>query len=304
MSVVEDPRQMLGQTIDRYRLEALIGQGGYGAVYRARHVHLGNDVALKLLVRDGQNAQAVERFLRESSATSSIVSPHVVKVLDCGIEPRPFLVMELLEGESLESWRDREGGSLADALLLMDQVLSGIAAAHSVGIVHRDLKPENVFLCGPHRHVVILDFGIAKAGGGPALTRTGTMMGTPRYAAPEQLRSAKHVDARADVYSIGLMLYRILSGEYPFDTSGYERMLVAICRRARTPLSEVAPHLPDALCRAIDRSVAYDPDGRFSSALDLQQALRTALRGDSGRRLSQQVIPTLPMVQMPDTSEI
>lgn len=298
-SVLEDPSALVGTRFDRYQLEALLGVGGHGAVYRARHVHLDRCVALKLFRRDTEDAAAVQRFVREAQVASSIHSPHVVQVFDSGVAEVPFLALEHLVGESMEAWMERRAaGCLAEALLFVDQILQGLEAAHDAGVIHRDLKPSNIFLCeGAPVRAVILDFGIAKqASSGPRLTRTGTMLGTPRYAAPEQLLSAKDVDVRADLYAVGVMLYRLLSGIFPFDTSVYERMLVAIARHPRRPLREAAPYLPPDLCRAVDRAVAYDPSARFPSAVAFREALRDVVQGAAWSVVSQRVVPTLPVV--------
>ncbi len=287
---------LIGQQLDRYRIESLLGEGGFGAVYRARHMHLDRIVALKVL-KDTAHPQMQARFLREAELVGRIRSPHVVRIFDCGIATYPFLALELLEGQPLTGWLSSPV-PLGDALAIVDQMLSGLSAAHRAGVIHRDIKPSNVFLreSADGYEAVLLDFGIAKAPSeASSLTRSGVMMGTPHYAAPEQLSSAKGVDYRADLYAIGVLLYRILSGTFPFDTGGYERMLVAIARRARTPLQQVAPHVPSPLAALIDRLVARDADLRPPTAEVLQSELRAAC--SLAARQSQEVLRTHRMTQ-------
>lgn len=300
-----EPEALVGTKLDRYRLLELVGVGGYGAVYRSEHEILGREVAVKVLHRSDGGDEGIRRFMREAQAASVVDSPHVIKAFDSGIAEYPFLVLEYLVGESLSSWLRREGaGQLSDALAFTQEILTGLHAAHAAGVVHRDLKPSNVFLRETIEgaSVVLLDFGIAKLGSATSastnLTRTGTMMGTPSFAAPEQLQSAKHVDARADLYSAGVLLYRMLSGTFPFDDSSYERMLVAIVMHARRPLKDAAPHLPAALCHVVDRAVARDPDARYASAHAFQAALQQTLRGAGWAGISQQRVPTAPLIDM------
>src|SRR6185436_1733305 len=209
----------------KYRLVRLIGDGGMGSVYEARHEYLGTTVALKFLHPElARRPGLVQRFLREARLSATIQSPHVAHVTDVdqASDGGAYLVMELLEGKSLMSLL--EGGkklSLDVALDYTLQMLAGLEAAHAVGAVHRDLKPDNVFVVSTSRGPVVklLDFGIAKLRetdeGQGKLTRPGVMMGTPEYMAPEQVYSASTVDERADVYSVGAMLYEMLAGARP-----------------------------------------------------------------------------------------
>ncbi len=279
-----EAKQLIGQRIDRYELQQLIGEGGHGAVYRARHVFLNQDVALKVL-KDVWEPASVSRFLQEASLVSRLRSPHIVEVLDCGLATFPFLALKLLEGTSLSTGLEtleRRGESLAigDALSLVHQVLLGLEVAHREGIVHRDVKPSNVFLEASEAgyRAVLMDFGVAKSGASSRLTRTGVMIGTPYYAAPEQLISAKGVDARADVYSAGVLLYRLLSGRYPVEEQGYERMVLAVNRHARTPLRSIAPQVPQALARVVDRAISREPNARPASAAAFMAEFAEACR--------------------------
>lgn len=267
-----------GTRIDRYDVIEWIGGGGMGAVYRARHVGLGRFVALKLLRRDhSRDAEAVQRFLREAKATAAIASPHVVGVTDFGVsaDGRPFLVMELIEGTDLERVLERRGRLPTDeAVGLALDVLAGLGAAHAAGVVHRDLKPANVLIGA--EIVKVVDFGLAKIASGDAegaaLTRTGAMLGTPYAMAPEQA-SGRQVDARADLWAVGALLYRALSGRRPFEGASAEDVIVRVCTEPAPPLPEVAEPLAGVIARALER----EPAARWASAAEMSVALRTAM---------------------------
>jgi serine/threonine-protein kinase len=247
-----------------------------GAVFEARHEHLGSRVALKFLLPDlAEREGLVARFLQEARVSAAIRSPYVTQVMDVDQTPEgaPYLVMELLEGESLEQRLSR-GSPLPphDALEIGVQILSALEAAHSHGVVHRDLKPDNVWLSpspsGPH--VKLLDFGIAKIKVSSEYrqmaTRPGSMMGTPAYMAPEQAISADQVDARADLYSFGVILYEMLSGKRPVDADDPATILEKLVRGEIHPLASRTQGLPPALCALVDRLVAPNPDERPASA--------------------------------------
>jgi len=216
---------MPGTMVGEYRVERKIGEGGMGTVYGAIHPVIGKKAAIKLLRAElSMNPEAVERFLGEARAVNQIGHPNIVDVFSFGALPdgRRYFAMEWLHGESLAARVDREGGlALVEALPILDQVVAALAAAHERGIVHRDLKPDNVFLCevrGEAPRVKLLDFGIAKLVGEPLgikRTKTGALMGTPGYIAPEQARG-EEVDARADIYALGCMTFELLTGRLPF----------------------------------------------------------------------------------------
>lgn len=281
-----DPRSPLGR-VDRYELLAKIGQGSFGGVYRARHVHTGQFVALKL-AQASLDPEAAARILAEGRAASSLRHPNVVGVLDCGVSETgdTFVVMELLEGRTLAEIIRTEGPLLPErALMIALAMLDGIAAAHDAGVTHRDIKPSNVFVS--NRDIVtVIDFGISKlrrasrAGtsttGQAILTIPGIAMGTPGYMAPEQLVDASAVDARADVYSVGATIYEMLSKRRPFEVSGFEEWMRRVETEAATPLASVAPHLAPALCAVVDRALARDRDARWPTARALRVALDAA----------------------------
>ena len=273
----EQARARLGETVDRYVLEEVLGVGGFGAVYRARHVHMGRPVALKVLhPQPPPTPEMQERFLREARAASAIAEPGIVQVFDCGITPQgeAFLAMELLDGEDLADHLDRVGTlPTGRAVELTRAILRPLGAAHRAGVVHRDLKPANVFLAGDA--VKILDFGISKLeGDGVApLTRTGVVMGTPHYMAPETFRGAASVDARADLYAVGAMLFEMLTGRPPHDAETHERLVVKVATEPVMPFRSVVPGASDALAAVIDRALELDPGRRFPSAEAMAAAL-------------------------------
>ena len=215
-----------GDLIDgKYRIQRLIGDGGMGSVYEARHEFLGIPVALKFLHTDlAKRPGLAARFLQEARVSATIQSPHVCHVtdVDTASDGSPFLVMELLTGESLQSLLTRQGKLSVDySIDFALQILAGLEAAHALGVVHRDLKPDNVFITpsasGPL--LKLIDFGIAKLRESnefkKELTRAGVIMGTPEYMAPEQLYAAHEVDHRADLYSLGVILFEMLSRARP-----------------------------------------------------------------------------------------
>ncbi len=276
-----------GSVLDgRWRIETLLGTGGMGAVYRAEHVHVGRKAAVKVLHPDlCRSPPDRERFRREARVASRLRSPHVVEVLDFGEDGagRPYLVMELLEGEPLRAVLDREGRLAPPRVVrLLRQLLDGLGAAHAEGIVHRDLKPENLWLSGGGAEELlrVLDFGIAKwsdARADATRTQAGLVVGTPEYLSPEQAVGGE-VDRRADLYAAGILAFVMLTGRHPFDTSDV-RALVAAHAFERVPspssvASELAawPRLVDFVARATEKDRAR----RCGSAAELRALLEGA----------------------------
>jgi serine/threonine-protein kinase len=284
-----------GTQIDRYAVERLLGGGGMGAVYRGRHVLLGQPVAVKLLrTRVADNPEVVSRFQREAQAAAAIGNPHIVRVSDFGETAlgQPFLVMELLEGADLEHLIARRGPLPIDhAVGVALQILDGLGAAHGAGIIHRDLKPGNVFLThapgdptGPRDFVKIVDFGISKVTteAGHSLTKTGMVLGTPYYMAPEQARGTREQDQRVDLYAAAVILYQMLARALPFDGESYEELVIRICTEPPRPLGQLAPHVPQAIVAVVERGMARDPKDRWPTAAGFADVLRAA----AGRAVS------------------
>src|SRR5689334_15195696 len=239
----------------KYRLIRLIGDGGMGSVFEARHEYLGTVVALKFLHSElASRPGLVARFLREARLSASIKSEHIARVTDVdqASDGAAYLVMELLEGQSLRALLDREGRLPPKvALDYTLQMLDGLDAAHAIGVVHRDLKPDNVFIVNTAKGplVKLLDFGIAKLRSSKefqgGLTRPGVMMGTPEYMAPEQAYAADSVDVRADVYSVGAILYEMLAGTRPAQGDDPLEIAAFIMAQKVPRLSQVDRTIPE-----------------------------------------------------------
>ncbi|HVJ14923.1 MAG TPA: serine/threonine-protein kinase, partial [Polyangiaceae bacterium] len=267
----------------KYRLVRLIGDGGMGTVYEARHEMLGTAVALKFLHAElAKRTGLAQRFLQEARVSANIQSAHVTRVTDVDQAPdgTPYLVMELLNGESLQQLLDRRAKLRPDqAIDFALQTLAGLEAAHAIGVVHRDLKPDNVFVTpssgGPL--LKLIDFGIAKLRASNeyqrGLTRAGAMMGTPEYMAPEQLYSAADVDHRADLFSLGVMLFEMLSGTRPADGDDAQTIIGKVVAGDIRNLRELEPELPSALIDVVLRAIAPERQARYESAHDMRQAL-------------------------------
>jgi hypothetical protein len=266
----------------KYRIARRIGVGGMGSVYEAKHAGLGTPVAIKVLLPQLAKVPTVaDRFRREAQVSATLKSPHVIQVTDVDQLPdgRPYLVMELLEGESLQEHLEKSTTlSREESVDIGLQILLGLECAHALGVVHRDLKPGNVFLDvrGVGRVAKLLDFGVAKVKATPefqALTRPGMVMGTPEYMAPEQAFSADQADARSDLYSVGVMLYEMLSGALPAEGS----LPIAVAHLVMTnqvrPLRELCPGLPEGLFTLVHRAMQPDRGARFESALEMRRAL-------------------------------
>jgi serine/threonine protein kinase len=273
----EDP--LVGQLLDgNYEVVRVIGEGGMGRVYEARHTRLHTKrFAVKLLHHElAREPEVVTRFQREAEAASVLTHPNVVGVFDVNTsaDGRPYIVAELLEGEELGKYLERLGKlPVAEAVHIVRQVCHALGAAHTAGIVHRDVKPENVFLAGPNATVKVLDFGISKvAEFSDGLTKTGTVLGTPDYMAPEQARGDR-VDGRADIYAVGAILYRALTGRKPFDGQDPMAILTAVLTQEPERPSTLEPSIPLSLELIVQRTMAKSPNERFSSMDALEQAL-------------------------------
>ncbi|MFZ5897243.1 MAG: protein kinase domain-containing protein [Myxococcota bacterium] len=269
---------------DKYRIVRLIGEGGMGAVYEGENARIHRRVAIKVLHAEvASNGDAVARFEREAQAAGRIGSEHIVEVLDLGTLPSGarYLVMEFMDGDSL-SRRIKQQGRLAAHELypIARQLLDALVAAHGAGIVHRDLKPDNVFLLtsrhGNKDFVKLLDFGISKfadIGSGLSMTRTGVVMGTPYYMAPEQAKGSRELDHRVDLYAVGVVLYEALTGKVPFDAETFNELLFKIVLETPRPIEELVPGVDPNLCGIVRRAMAREPNERFQSAAEFRAAL-------------------------------
>jgi serine/threonine-protein kinase len=267
---------------DRYKLEALLGQGGMGSVWRAQHLLLRSPVALKMINPSIANTrEAVARFLREAQAAAALRSPHVVQILDYGVHQEvPFIAMELMEGESLADRLHRLGKlSPADTARILTQVSRAISRAHEAGVIHRDLKPDNIFLVRNEDEEVakVLDFGIAKTTEGvaprTAATVTGAMLGTPYYMSPEQADGGRGVDLRTDLWALAVIAFECITGNRPFDAGTIGELVLQICVRpiqVPSTVTRVPPGFDAWFARGTDRRL----DGRFQSARELAEELR------------------------------
>jgi serine/threonine-protein kinase len=269
----------------KYRLTELLGRGGMGSVWAGIHTTLGTRVAVKFIDAEHVDSpEARQRFENEARAAASLRSKHVVEVYDHGVmeDGRPFIVMELLAGEPLDRRLDRVGRLPAkDTSRLVTMVCRALSKAHAAGIVHRDLKPENVFLVWDDEDgadvAKVVDFGIAKftdqVMGPSSATRTGSVLGTPYYMSPEQARGLRSVDFRSDLWSVGVIAFRCVTGRLPFEGEAVGDVLVKLCTAPIPVPSAYAPDLPPAFDAWIQRALAREPEGRFQSAPELAGAL-------------------------------
>ncbi|HTQ42558.1 MAG TPA: protein kinase [Polyangiaceae bacterium] len=271
----------------KYRLVRLLGDGGMGSVYEAQHLVLGTRVAIKVLHPElARRTGLVERFLQEARVAAQIRSPHVVQVSDVDRTPdgHAYIVMELLEGEALSAVLDRlRKLPVTTACEYTLQILAALEAAHALGVIHRDLKPENVFVtfAGGRPVLKLIDFGIAKARRTDPqqrnLTVAGVVMGTAEYMAPEQARSADKVDARADLYAVGVMLYEMVAGTRPVSGEDARVIALKVERGEVVPLVKVAPEVPRELAGLVHRAMAARPELRFASATEMRLALERVM---------------------------
>lgn len=275
-----------GQTLDgKYVLHRVLGEGGMGIVWAARHRVLGTELAIKVLLPDARDPQTVARFHREARASVRITSIHAARVHDVAEldDGTPYMVMELLRGQDLGQML-ASSGPLPPHLAIdyVSQALVALEEAHAIGLVHRDLKPSNLYLATQPNGTSILkvlDFGIARDfhdHDDARLTSTRAVMGSPSYMSPEQLRAARVADARSDVWSLGVCLYELVTGQLPFEAASLPDLMVAVLQSQPTPPEVLAPGIPAGLVEVIRRCIEKDPARRFQSAAELRAALIAA----------------------------
>jgi len=276
----------------KYRIEGVVGMGAMGVVVRAWHIELEQQVAVKFLFPEfARNSDGAERFRREARAAAKIKNQHVARVLDVGMledKSIPYIVMEYLEGRDLARRLSEDGPlPVPQAVRYVMQACEAVSEAHGRGIVHRDLKPANLFLAeGQHGAAIIkvLDFGISKVSGGAqqfSLTDTATLMGSPAYMSPEQLESSRDVDARADIWSLGVILHELILGEVPFNGDSVPQLVRSILAGTRKTLLDRDSGL-DGLESVVARALAQDRELRFQNVEELREALEPFADGPRG----------------------
>jgi serine/threonine protein kinase len=277
---------LIGKSIGNYQIKAKLGEGGMGTVYLGEHPLIGKRVAVKVLLEElAAKEDIVSRFFNEAKAVNDIGHANIVDIVDFGKVKNEYnqdivyFIMEFLDGESLAARLRRTGLSFKETMHVMSQCVSALAASHAKGIVHRDLKPENIYLCprGSDKNFTkLLDFGIAKLTGDSSQshkTRTGLVIGTPAYMSPEQCEGKGLIDHRSDVYSLGIVMYELLTGRVPFPGEGFGEILVAHLTRLPDPPSTVNPDVSPQLEAIVMHSIEKDRNRRFQSMDEFQAAL-------------------------------
>jgi serine/threonine-protein kinase len=278
---------LVGKRLGNYDIQNQIGEGGMGAVYLGHHPTIGKRVAIKVLHEElCEKPDVVTRFFNEAKAVNDINHPNIVDIIDFGDttfdgKSCKYIIMEFLDGESLSARMRREGVTIRETLSIVSQCGGALAASHAKGVIHRDLKPENVFLCnrpGDRNYVKLLDFGIAKLTSeqGQAMsqkTRTGMVIGTPTYMSPEQCDGKGNIDARADIYALGVMMYELLTGRVPFPGDGFGEVLVAHLTREPDPPRSINPNIPAELEAIVLRCMRKRREERFQQMNDLLAAV-------------------------------
>jgi serine/threonine-protein kinase len=287
---------------NRFRLERVLGRGGSSVVVAARDEKTGAPVAVKLL--RAPDPTSTERLFREAKILAGLTNPHLTRLIDFGTESgRPFLVTELVDGSDLSAvLRDRGALPVEEACAIMVQACLGLEAAHARGIVHRDIKPGNVLVTrasdggrGGGPLVKLVDFGVSRmpkaTGEGPTLTESDHLLGTPHYMAPEQIKNARSADARADVYSLGALFYRLLTNAYPFEGETAGEVIINIASTPAPSVRAVRPEVPAAVDSVIRKCLAKSVGARIQTAAELRELIAASLEGPVSTRSE----PALPL---------
>lgn len=297
----------VGQIVaEKYQVDSVIGQGGMGVVVSAHHIDLDQKVAIKFLLADVvQHTDAAERFRREARAAARIQSDHVVRVLDVGVLPDgvPFMVMEHLEGKDVGAkMAAGERFTVEEAVGYALEVIDAVGQAHKAGIVHRDLKPANLFLAkrpdGSHR-IKVLDFGISKSladstDNGMRLTSTTTLIGSPLYMSPEQMQSARDVDGRADIWSLGAILFEMLANRPPYQANTLPQLCQQLLTADPPKLREFRPEVPDGVESAVARCLMRNINDRWQDVKDVAAALKPYSPRHHSQRPEPRSYPVVP----------
>lgn len=292
----------------KYRIDRILGRGGMGVVVQATHLALDERVALKFLLPEAlENAEAVRRFEREARAAVKIKSEHVARVIDVGTleTGSPYMVMEYLSGVDLAQYLERSGPlSISEAVDYVVQAMEAIAEAHALGIVHRDLKPANLFRIvrsDGTPSIKVLDFGISKVGTDHSMTQTSSMMGSPYYMSPEQMVSSKTVDARTDIWSLGVILYELIAGKVPFDGDVIPEIVAKVLQSPMPPIASRVD-LPPGFERVLEKALAKERTDRYPDVAAFALALAPFVSADtraSVQRVSR-VLGVVPDATLPD----
>jgi eukaryotic-like serine/threonine-protein kinase len=302
----------------KYRVERVLGWGGMGVVVAARHEQLDQRVAIKFMRDEAlEHEDTAARFLREARAAVRLRSEHAARVLDVGTleSGAPYMVMEYLEGSDLATVLGEHGPlPVEDVAEYVAQACEAVAEAHAAGIVHRDLKPQNLFLThtvGGGARVKVLDFGVSKnlltTTGGGGLTQTRSMLGSPLYMSPEQMRSSRDVDARSDVWAFGVVLFQLLTDRWPFEAETMPELVLKVVTEPHRSLKELRPEVPQAMIDVVERCLKKNPTERYANAGELGQALDPLAPPGSRiamerARTSKKTTLTSPVASAPQTA--
>jgi eukaryotic-like serine/threonine-protein kinase len=272
---------------NRYEIIKILGEGGMGAVYKARDMELEREVALKVVRPElGNNPEILQRFKQELILARQVTDRNIIRIFDLGeAQGIKFITMEYVEGQNLHQLlRQRGKLEVAEAVNMMEQVAAGLAAAHREGIIHRDLKPGNI-MCDVNGRVVVMDFGLARTLSGDGMTRTGAMLGTMEYMSPEQAQG-KELKASSDIFTVGLILYELLAGVTPFHAESAIASLLMRTQQRAVPLADIDKQIPGSLSNIVAKCLEKDPAHRYQSAEELDADLRAWQGRSGGKKVS------------------